>query len=49
MSISSGKKNMEGPQINQKTKEMILMIERERNKNNEQSIPENCKFFRKLI
>ena len=47
MTISSGKSIMQGPQINQKRKEMILMIQRERAKNNEQNIPENCKFFRK--
>ena len=40
MMISSGKKIMQGPQINQKRKEMVLIIQRERTKNNEQNITE---------
>ena len=49
MMISSGKKIMQGPQLNHKRKEMVLIIQRERTKNNEQNKTENCKFFRKLI
>ena len=45
MTIKSGKKIKQGPKINQKIKDMILIIQRERTKTYEQNIPENCTFF----
>ena len=46
MTIKSGKKIKQGPKINQKIKDMILIIQRERTKTYEQNIPENCTFFK---